>query len=114
MAMDSEDFDTETALEAVVALEKVLQRRTHRVKYLDQEYLAPGTLGEALRLPKITAQLEAPGLVRKESGLDAFQAIWDTLSKATRHAVLKEIGWYDPKSLDWEDHRSNRRGLYKN
>lgn len=112
--MDSEDFDTETALEAVVALEKVLQRRTHRIKYLGEEYLAPGTLGAALRLPKITAQLQAPGLVRKESGLEAFQAVWDTLSETTRHTVLKEIGWYDPRNLDWDDYRSNRRGLLKN
>lgn len=112
--MDSEDFNAETALEAVIELERVLQRRTHRVKYLGQEYLAPGTLGEALKLPKITAQLHAPGLVRKEAGLEAFQAVWDTLSEPTRHAVLKEIGWYDPRNLDWDDYRSNRRGLFKN
>lgn len=112
--MNSEDFDLEYALKAIIALELVLQRRTHKVKYLGQEYLMPGTLGEALKLQKITSQLQSPIFLKQEQGLESFQAIWNTLSEITCNSVLKEIGWYDPKALDWDDYRSNRQPALKN
>ena len=44
-------------------------------------------------------------------GLEDFQELWPTLSPQTRERVLEAIGWYDPKELDWDDKRSNRRPL---
>ncbi len=114
LTMDSDDFNIERALEAVSALEKVLRRRTHKVQYLGREYLVPGTLGDALRLPEITVQLQSPRTLRRERGLEAFQALWDTLSEPTCHATLKEMDWYDPRNLDWDDQRSNRQPSPKN
>ncbi len=112
--MNSDDFDLERAMQAIIALEIVLQRRTHKVKYLGQEYLMPGTLGEALKLQKIMVQLQSPMLFKQKQGLELFQAIWNTLSATTCCAVLQEIGWYDPKALEWDDYRSNRQPSLKN
>ena len=75
------------------------------------ELLIPlsGKLGEALKLPKITRQLSSKVNQRRMLGLQAFQELWPTLSITTRQQVEETIGWYDAKSLDWEDKRSNRR-----
>lgn len=107
--LDNEEFDIETALDAAAALHRVLAARTHRRKVMGQEVLVPGQLGEALQLPQIIRRLQSKQARQREQGLEDFQDLWPTLSPATREKVLDRIGWYDPKSLDWEDKRSNRR-----
>ena len=109
--MKSEDLTIEVALEAATALEMVLAARIHRKRVWGQEVIIPGQLGEALRLPAIIAQLSGKVMKRREKGLTRFQELWDTLSAATQQEVLNQIGWYDPKKLDWEDKRSNKRPL---
>ena len=107
--MSIEEFDQESALAAAVALQEVLQQRTHRRKYLGQVYTVPGKLGEALQLPRILGKLHSRSNTRRDSGVEDFSELWVTLSKSTRDKVLQAIDWYDPKELDWEDKRSNRR-----
>lgn len=109
--MDTENFTTETALEAAVALDKILARRMHRKKVLGQEVMVPGQLGQALHLPLILRRLNSKQLRQREQGLEDFSALWHTLSATTRHKVLDALDWYDPKRLDWDDKRSNRRPL---
>lgn len=109
--MDTANFTTETALEAATALDKILARRMHRKKVLGQEVLVPGQLGEALHLPLIIRRLKSKQLRQREQGLEDFSALWHTLSAATRRNVFNALDWYDPKRLDWEDKRSNRRPL---
>ncbi|MDL0430682.1 hypothetical protein QPM17_06075 [Marinobacter sp. TBZ242] len=107
--MGNEEFDTGTALDAATALHRVLAARTHRRKVMGQEVLVPGQLGEALHIPRIMRRLQSKQQRQREQGLEEFQELWPTLSPATREKVLDRIGWYDPKSLNWEDKRSNRR-----
>ena len=109
--MDDVEFSIETDLDAAGALHKVLAARTHRRKVMGQEVWVPGQLGEALHLPRIIRRLQSKQQKQRELGLDEFQELWPTLSPATRDKVLDNIGWYDPKTLDWEDKRSNRRPL---
>jgi hypothetical protein len=109
--IDAEEFDEETALAAALALQQVLAQRTHRRKYLGQVYVVPGKLGEALKLPSIIARLQSKVVRRRAQGREDFCTLWDTLSVPTREAVLQAINWYDPKSLNWDDKRSNRRPL---
>lgn len=110
--MDSEFFNTETALQAAQSLEVVFARRTHRRKFMGQVVIVPGQLGDVLRLPHIIEKLQSKSGKRRQSGLEAFQTLWDTLSEHTKEQALREIGWYNPHELDWEDQRSNRRPLY--
>lgn len=107
--LELETFTTETALDAATELQRVLATRTHRRKVMGQEVLVPGQLGEALQLPKIINRLQSKQQKQREQGLDDFQELWPTLSPRTRQKVLDAIGWYDPKELDWDDKRSNRR-----
>ncbi|SFN36361.1 hypothetical protein SAMN04487961_2917 [Marinobacter pelagius] len=107
--LELETFTTETALDAATELQRVLAARTHRRKVMGQEVLVPGQLGEALQLPKIINRLQSKQQKQREQGLDDFQELWPTLSPRTRQKVLDAIGWYDPKELDWDDKRSNRR-----
>ncbi len=107
--LELETFTTETALDAATELQRVLAARTHRRKVMGQEVLVPGQLGEALQLPRIINRLQSKQQKQREQGLDDFQELWPTLSPRTRQKVLEAIGWYDPKELDWEDKRSNRR-----
>jgi len=106
--LELETFTTETALDAAAELRQVLAARTHRRKFLGQDVLVPGQLGEALQLPRIINRLQSKQQRFRDQGLDDFQELWPTLSAATREKVLSAIGWYDPKNLDWEDKRSNR------
>lgn len=109
--IDDDEFDEETALAAALALQEVLAKRTHRRKYLGQVYVVPGKLGEALKLPSIISRLQSKVVRRRAQGREEFCMLWDTLSVPTREAVLQAIDWYDPKSLNWDDKRSNRRPL---
>jgi len=111
--VESEHFNMETALLAAQSLEAVFARRTHRRKFMGQVVIVPGQLGDALRLPHIIEKLQSKSGKRRQSGLEAFQTLWDTLSESTREQALREIGWYNPQELDWEDQRSNRRPLYQ-
>lgn len=106
-----EEFNEETALAAAIALQKVLEERTHKRKYLGQIYTVPGKLGEALNLPKIISRLSSKVAIRRESGLEAFEELWFTLSLATQSKVLDAIDWYDPEALSWDDKRSNRKPI---
>ena len=105
----TEDFSTDTALDAATALQQVLASRMHRRKVMGQEVLVPGQLGEALQLPRIINRLQSKQQRQRERGLEEFTSLWPTLSPLTREKVLERIGWYNPKELDWEDKRSNRR-----
>ncbi|MEE2763304.1 MAG: hypothetical protein VX324_07170 [Pseudomonadota bacterium] len=109
MLLDLETFTVESALEAATELRRVLAARTHRRKVLGQEVIVPGQLGEALQLPRIINRLQSKQQRQREAGLEDFQDLWPTLSPQTRERVLTAIGWYDPKELDWDDKRSNRR-----
>lgn len=104
-----ENFTVETALDAATELQKVLAARTHRRKIMGQEVEVPGQLGDALQLPGIVRRLSSKQQRQRDRGLEDFQALWPTLSAHTREQVLNSIGWYNPKELDWEDKRSNRR-----
>ncbi|OEY66719.1 hypothetical protein [Marinobacter sp. X15-166B] len=107
--MDTATFDTETALEAALALSEVLSARTHRKQFMGQEVIIPGQLGEALQLPLIIQRLRGKQARQREAGLAAFLCLWPTLSARTQERVLEQIGWYDPQVLSWDDKRSNRR-----
>ncbi|WP_442915263.1 hypothetical protein [Marinobacter sp. SS21] len=107
--MDTADFSIETALEAALALSKVLSARRHRRKVMGHEVLVPGQLGEALHLPQIIRRLQSKQQRVREQGLEAFLCLWPTLSNPTRDKVLTTLDWYNPKDLDWDDKRSNRR-----
>ncbi len=111
MLLELETFTIETALDAATELRKVLAARTHRRKVMGQEVMVPGQLGEALQLPRIINRLQSKQMRQRELGLEDFQELWPTLSPQTRERVLGAIGWYDPKELDWDDKRSNRRPL---
>lgn len=104
-----ENFTVETALDAASELQKVLAARTHRRKVMGHEVEIPGQLGEALQLPRIIRRLCSKQQRQRDLGLETFQELWPTLSGPTRKQVLDRIGWYNPKALDWEDKRSNRR-----
>jgi len=107
--MKSEDFNVDSALDAARALQSVLASRVHRKKVWGQEVIIPGQLGEALRLPHIIRQLSGKIAKRRQQGLMHFQELWETLSYPTKKEVLQHIGWYDPKELEWDDKRSNKR-----
>jgi len=111
MLLELETFTVETALDAATELRKVLAARTHRRKVMGQEVVVPGQLGEALQLPRIINRLQSKQQKQRDLGLEDFQELWPTLSPQTRERVLEAIGWYDPKELDWDDKRSNRRPL---
>lgn len=111
MLLDPDTFTTETAQEAAVELQKVLAARTHRRKVMGQDVLVPGQLGEALHLPRTISRLNSKQQRLREQGLEDFRELWPTLSEFTRRKVLDRLGWYDPKALDWDDKRSNRRPL---
>ena len=110
-SLGNEEFSVETALEAAAALHRVLAARTHRRTVMGQDVFVAGQLGDALHLPQIIRRLQAKQARQRDRGLEDFQELWPTLSPATRAKVLHNIGWYDPKSLDWDDKRSNRRPI---
>lgn len=107
--MTGDDFNEETALQAAEALADVLARRTHRRKVMGHEVVVPGQLGEALRLPHLIGRLGSRQKRQRERAVEAFEALWETLSSRTRDQVRADLGWYDPRDLSWEDKRSNRR-----
>ena len=107
--LKSQEFDTSTALKAALALRKTLAQRTHVKLVRGEERVVAGTLGEAVKLPAIISQLESRSSPKRASGLEDFRTLWETLSPQTCKKVLNAIGWYDPRALDWEDPRSNRR-----
>ena len=111
MLLELESFSIETALDAATELRRVLAARTHRRKVMGQEVLVPGQLGEALQLPRIISRLQSKQQRQRDQGLDDFQELRPTLSPMTREKVLDALGWYDPKELNWDDKRSNRRPL---
>ena len=105
----SSDFDIKTASVAAEALREILANRLRKKVILGEERLVAGTLGEVIKLPVIIGRLEHRSAKQRALGLEEFQVLWDTLSAATRRSVGDVIGWYEPKELDWEDKRSNRR-----
>ena len=109
-----EEFNEELALDAALVLKNVLEQRQHRKKYLGQVVIVPGKLGEALNLPNIIHCLSSRAVKSRQKGLEQFNELWATLSLKTKEKVLKQIGWYDPSELNWEDKRSNRRPIKHN
>lgn len=106
--MQVDTFTEDTALDAVVELQRVLAARTHRRMVLGREVTVPGQLGAALNLPRTVNRLKSRQARLREQGLEDFQQLWVTLSIQTREKVLLGIGWYKPQELSWEDKRSNR------
>jgi len=104
-----EAFNIDTALQAASVLSDVLARRRHRKTIMGQECLVPGQLGDALGLPRIIHQLQSRNQKSRELGLARFEEVWRSLSERSRRKVRDELGWWDPKELDWDDPRSNRR-----
>mgnify|MGYP006421821253 CR=1 FL=1 len=94
---------------AAQTLQQVLSRRTHRKTVFGEERIVPGQLGHALGLPQLCRQLETGRPATREQALERFAAIWASLSEGSRSKVRESLGWYDPRELDWEDPRSNRR-----
>lgn len=107
--VSGDGFNEQTALQAAEALAVVLARRTHRRKVMGQEVLVPGQLGDALRLPQLINRLSSRQQRQRERALEDFEILWETLSHSTRNQVCRQLGWYDPRELSWEDKRSNRR-----
>lgn len=107
--MPNEHFSEQSALEAARALSRVLESRTHRKKILGQEVIVPGQLGAALHLPQLIDRLQARQQRQRARALEDFLTLWETLSPTTRNRVYERLGRYNPRELDWEDKRSNRR-----
>lgn len=107
--VSGDDFNEETALQAAETLAGVLAQRTHRRKVMGQEVLVPGQLGDALRLPQLINRLRSRQRRQRDRGVEDFETLWETLSQSTRDQVWRQLGWYDPRELGWEDKRSNRR-----
>ena len=107
--VSGDGFNEETALQAAEALTGVLARRTHRRKVMGQEVLVPGQLGDALKLPQLINRLKSRQQRQRDRAVEEFGSLWETLSHATRDQVWRQLGWYDPRELSWEDKRSNRR-----
>lgn len=107
--MDPSDFNQDSALQAARMLARVLAQRQHRKTILGQTVLVPGQLGEALRLPSMIHALESRSGPRREAAVERFQAVWLSLSESSRAQVRELLGWYDPREMDWDDPRSNRR-----
>ena len=104
----SEQFNVESALAAAQALDTTLAARKHVKRVQGELFVSPGTLGSAVGLPRIIALLKHRSLTKREDGLSAFTALWQTLSTNTKNKVLNQLGWYDPHELAWDDPRSNR------
>ncbi|HEY9033850.1 MAG TPA: hypothetical protein VIN71_07935 [Pseudomonadales bacterium] len=104
-----EQLDMTALAELAVAITAVLDSRTHRRKYLGEEILVKGSLSKALHLPDIQRRLQSSREEKRQQGRDELARLWQSLSPATRDAVITQLGWYDPHQLDWDDPRSNRR-----
>lgn len=94
---------------AAETLQQVLSRRTHRKTVLGAERIVPGQLGQALGLPELCRQLNSRRPANRKWAVERFQSIWVSLSESSRRKVRTALGWYDPRELDWDDPRSNRR-----
>jgi len=104
-------FNRQNALAAALVLEEVLADRKHVKRVHGIEFETPGTLGNAIGVPRIVSMLRHRSAARQDEGLAALRTLWATLSERTRGKVLESLGWYDPRELDWDDPRSNRYPL---
>ena len=103
-------LDANSALQLAEALESVLDKRTHKHNHLGDEIVVKGSLSKALKLPdliKHLASTEKKRLLAKER----LSEIWYSLSANTRAKAFDAAGLYEPKALDWDDPRSNRKPI---
>ncbi len=101
-------FAEHNALPAALALEQTLADRIHVKRVHGVEFVRPGSLGQALGLPRIIHLLQHRSSRQRQKGIDELDELWSTLSHTTRTKVRDRLGWYDPHDLEWDDPRSNR------
>ena len=107
--MDIRQLDRTSMRQLVTLLIEVLDSRMQKKVIMGEEVLVKGSLSKALQLPAIARHLESPRTDKQQQGKDELVQIWETLSPVTRDAVIRQLGWYDPAELDWDDPRSNRK-----
>lgn len=107
--LDIDALDIEALRELLVAVIAVLDSRMHKRKHLGEEILVKGSLSQALHLPDLQKRLNAVNEEKQNRAREDLASVWQSLSTATRQAVIEQLGWYDPHELDWDDPRSNRR-----
>lgn len=108
MLIDITALDDANMLQLCDALIRVLDARVHRRIHLGKEVFVKGTLSNALKLPQLHAQLQTKQAKRRDAAKEAFAAIWQTLSEKTQIKTFDCVNWHDPKTLPWDDPRSNR------
>ena len=94
--------------ELAQAIVDVLDSRTHKRIHLGDPVTVKGSLSKALKLPDIQRRLDSTHSDRQLSGKNMLAELWETLSPETQAKTLNQLDWYDPKSLSWDDPRSNR------
>ncbi len=109
MDIDIRAFNVDAVRQLAQALQQVLDSRTHKRVYLGDEITVKGSLSKALKLPDIIRALDSPQHERQNKAQDALAELWATLSPNTQQHTLEKLNWYEPKDLNWEDPRSNRR-----
>lgn len=107
-SLDIEQFDIETLRDFTAMLIRVLDSRLHRRVHLGEEIWVKGSLSQALHLPEILKQLHSKQLKRQQAAIQQLASVWYSLSLRTRLKVAERMHWYDPKTLQWDDPRSNR------
>ena len=107
--MDIHSLNIETARVLLNALEYVLDSRTHKRDHLGEEIIVKGSLSKALKVPELKRTLSRSNETTQKQGIDQLSTLWLTLSDTTQQAALDKAELYDPKKLNWDDLRSNRR-----
>ena len=111
MEIDFEQLNDEQLLELCTQLQSVLDARLHKRQHLGEEVLVKGSLSKALKLPELIKKLSSKRPVSRQQARDAFDVLWFSLSEDTKNKTLLAFGAYDPKALDWEDPRSNKKPI---
>lgn len=107
--MDISTLDIESVRKLTDTLIKVLDSRLHRRVHMGETIWVKGSLSQALKLPDIRRRLHMQSEARQQQAKNSLNHVWHSLSDTTRDNVLKELEWYAPEHLDWDDPRSNRR-----
>jgi hypothetical protein len=87
----------------------VLDSRTHKRVYLGDEITVKGSLSKALKLPEIIRALQSPHLSARPVHKMPWQNYGQPCRPLHRNTRWKNLTGTNPKSLSWDDPRSNRR-----